>query len=75
MPNQVVRLIFPPTLLDEPVINQLIRRYNITVNILRANITAEEGWMDLQLTGTTAVIEDAATWLEQRGVEVQRLAQ
>jgi ABC-type methionine transport system ATPase subunit len=75
MPNQVVRLIFPPHLLDEPVINQLIRRYNLTVNILRANITAEEGWMDLQLTGSAAVIENATTWLKGRGVEVQGLAQ
>jgi ABC-type methionine transport system ATPase subunit len=75
MPNQVIRLIFPPHLLDEPVINQLIRRYNLTVNILRANITAQEGWMDIQLTGSSAVIESATSWLEGRGVEVQGLTQ
>jgi len=74
MPNQVVRLIFPPHLLDVPIINQLIRRYELTFNILRAEVTAQEGWVDVQLTGSAAAIEDAIAWLSGRGIEIQRLA-
>ena len=74
MPDQVVRLIFPPHLLDVPVINQLIRRYELTFNILRAEVTAQEGRVDIQLTGGSAAIEDAVTWLSGRGIEIQRLA-
>ena len=75
MPDQVIRLIYPPHLLDVPIINQLIRRYDLTFNILRAEVTPGEGWVDLQLTGNDGAIESAITWLSGQGVEVQRLAQ
>jgi len=74
MHKQEIRLIYPPQLLDVPIINQLIRRYELTVNILRAQVGPEEGWVDVQLTGPSAAIEDAMTWLSAQGVEVQRLA-
>jgi len=75
MPDQIVRLIYPPHLLDVPVINQLIRRFDLTVNILRAQVSPDEGWVDVQLSGSAAAIESAATWLAGRGIEVQWLAQ
>ena len=74
MPDQVIRLIYPPHLLDVPVINQLIRRYDLTFNILKAEVTPNTGWVDLQLTGTSGAIESAITWLSGQGIEVQRLA-
>ena len=70
MPSQSVRLVFPPNLHDEPIINRLLRRYTFTVNILRANVTAEEGWMDIQITGKSTEIEESFSWLRQQGVEV-----
>ena len=74
MQKQAIRLIFPPHLLDVPIINQLIRRYELTVNILRAQVGPDEGWVDVQLTGPAAAIEDAMTWLSTQGIEVQHLA-
>ena len=71
MSDQVYRLIYPISLLSVPVINQLIRRYDITVNILRAQIGGENRWMEVQLTGDPMVIEDAITWLKDQGIEVQ----
>jgi ABC-type methionine transport system ATPase subunit len=70
MPSQSVRLVFPPELHDEPIINKLLRRYTFTVNILRANVTIEEGWMDIQVTGKSSEIEESFAWLRQQGVEV-----
>ena len=70
MPSQSVRLVFPPELHDEPIINKLLRRYSFTVNILRANVTVEEGWMDIQVTGKSSEIEESFAWLRQQGVEV-----
>jgi len=75
MPDQVVRLIYPPNLLDVPVINQLILRFELTFNILRAEVTPTQGWVDLQLDGNSGAIESAITWLSSQGIEVQRLAQ
>lgn len=74
MQNQAICLIYPPHLLDVPIINQLIRRYELTVNILRAQVGPNEGWVDIQLTGPSAAIEDAMSWLSAKGVEVQHLA-
>ena len=71
MSDQVVRLIYPPALLSVPVINQLIRRYDITVNILRAQIGGEERWIEVQLAGNAAVIEESINWLKGVGIEVQ----
>ena len=70
MSSQSVRLVFPPNLYDEPVISRLLRQYSFTVNILRANVTAEQGWMDIQISGKTTEIESSFTWLRDQGIEV-----
>ena len=70
MSSQSVRLVFPPNLQDEPIINRLLRQYSFTVNILRANVTAEQGWMDIQISGKTAEIESSFLWLKDQGIEV-----
>ena len=70
MLSRSVRLVFPPSLHDEPIINRLLRKYTFTVNILRANVTADEGWMDIQVSGKAPEIEESFTWLREQGVEV-----
>jgi ABC-type methionine transport system ATPase subunit len=65
-----VRLVFPPSLHDEPIINNLMRRYSFTVNILRANVTQEQGWIDIQITGKAPEIEESLSWLREQGVEI-----
>lgn len=71
MTDQVVRLVYPESLLSVPVINQLIRRYNITVNILRAQIGGEDRWLVVQLAGDPTTIDEAINWLEDQGIEVE----
>jgi len=73
MANQIIRMIYPPHLLDVPIINQLIRRFDLTFNIMRAEVTPDEGWVDLQLSGSPDAIESAITWLSSQGVDVQNL--
>lgn len=73
MADQIIRLVYPPHLIDVPVINQLIRSYELTVNILRAQVTPKEGWVEIQLTGKIADIDEAISWLAGRGIEVQPL--
>ncbi len=73
MADQIIRLVYPPHLIDVPVINQLIRSYDLTVNILRAEVTPKEGWVEIQLTGKSSDITEAINWLVGRGIEVQPL--
>ncbi len=71
MSDQVIRLIYPESLLSVPVINQLIRRYEITVNILRAQIGGDQRWMEVQLAGNPMVIEEAIAWLKSQGILIE----
>ncbi|HEY45260.1 MAG: hypothetical protein AMJ88_04390 [Anaerolineae bacterium SM23_ 63] len=70
MPTRTLRLIYPPSLLRRPILNQLILSYELTVNIYRAQITLEEGWLEVEVLGEDQVIENAISWLEKAGIEV-----
>jgi ABC-type methionine transport system ATPase subunit len=70
MSDQIIRLVYPPALLSVPVINQLIRQFDITVNILQAKIGGGDRWMDVQLAGHPSVIEEAIQWLQSQGIEL-----
>jgi len=54
-----------------PIINQLIRRYDLTVNILRAQIGGDDRWMEVQLSGNPLVIDEAIDWLNEQGIHIQ----
>lgn len=74
MTEQVVRLIYPPAAVNIPIVNQLIRSFtDLTVNILQAEVNATQGWLEVQLVGSAAVIESSIEWLRKQGVEVQVL--
>ena len=71
MTDQVVRLIYPEAMLSVPVINQLIRNYELTVNILRAQIGGEDRWLEILLAGNPVIIDEAIEWLRLQGIQVQ----
>ena len=65
-----IRLSYPPSILREPILYQLIREYKITVNITQAQIALEEGWVDIEIGGDHEEIERAIQWLSAQGIEV-----
>lgn len=73
MPTRTLRLNYPPSLLHTPIINELIRRFDLTVNILQANITLEEGWIEIEATGSGQFLDEAAAWLVENGLSVETL--
>ena len=70
MPTRTLRLNYPPSLLRQPILNRLIRRFDITVNIVQARITLDEGWLEIETTGEDEEIERAFKWLEDEGIEI-----
>jgi len=68
-----VRLTFPEELVREPIIAQLVRRFDVEPNIRRASVEANEGWLVCELDGAPGAIEGAVAWLEEVGVSVDRL--
>jgi len=48
----------------------LIRKFDLTVNILGAQLGIDEGWLELQAAGSAAELERAITWLTAEGLQV-----
>ncbi len=71
--NTPLRLTFPEELVREPVVAQLVRRFDVEPNIRRASVEAHQGWIICELTGDPAAVEGAVAWLQEIGVSVDRL--
>ena len=46
-----MRLIFGKDLVTEPVIYHLGKNYAVVTNIRRADVTRDEGWVLMEMTG------------------------
>jgi ABC-type methionine transport system ATPase subunit len=73
MEDRKIRLLYPPTMVNVPVIYQLIKQFDLKINIFGARINPEEGWVDLQVSGNGEVIQKAVAWLNTQGIEVEEL--
>lgn len=69
-----VRLTFPLDLVRQPVVGELVRRFDVLPNIRRADVTDDLGWIVCELDGTEAAVAGALAWLDEIGVTVDRLA-
>jgi ABC-type methionine transport system ATPase subunit len=73
MSRRKLRLSYPPPLLQRPIIHKLIRQFDISINILRAQIDLNEGWLEIEMEGSPSQVSLALKWLESEGVEVEGL--
>ncbi|MDE0186600.1 MAG: NIL domain-containing protein [Candidatus Poribacteria bacterium] len=71
MANLRVRLTFPPERVTEPVVYNIGHQYNVVTNIRRANVTADEGWIILELIGDTDELERVVDHLKNIRVQVE----
>jgi len=74
--SRKVVLHFPRQLVDQPIVCNMVKKYDLEFNILRANVTQnEEGLLVLGLRGAEAAVDEAMKYLSDLGVKVQALAQ
>src|SRR5260370_40031439 len=71
MARRRLKLIFGPALVKEPVIYQLGRKFEIVTNIRRADVTRDQGWGLLAVTGEPEELDRGVEYLESRGVAVE----
>jgi len=71
MVERSIRLNYPPTLIHKPIISQLIRHFDLTVNITGAQISSEHGWIDILISGDEAIVNQAINWLKTEGMKVK----
>lgn len=70
-----VRLTYPRHLLDQPLIYQLIRQFDLLTNILEARVTAEEGWLVVAVRGERERVQQGLSWIAEQGVQVEILSE
>jgi hypothetical protein len=66
-----LKLIFGPSLVKEPVIYQLGRKFEIVTNIRRADVTRDHGWVLLEISGEPEELDRGVAYLESCGVTVE----
>lgn len=75
MYTRIYFLRFPKETCDQPIIYQLVRRYDIEFNILKADILPQrEGIMILELKGLRENVKESLQYLHGLGVKAERLA-
>jgi ABC-type methionine transport system ATPase subunit len=65
------RIHFPLDRISAPVMTHLVTDYDLSPNLLRADIDAKNGgWLVVGLTGDAARIDAALAWLRGQGLGV-----
>ncbi|MBI3797835.1 MAG: NIL domain-containing protein [Deltaproteobacteria bacterium] len=64
-------LTYPPTLIKEPVIYLLGKKFEVMTNIRGANVSNEMGLMALEIDGSASEIDKAVAWLRTQGITVE----
>jgi len=65
-----VRLTFPPELIQEPILYRLVKDFDIVINIRRADVKADYGWVALELDADEVKLQRGVQWLKEKGVQV-----
>lgn len=76
MKKKRIVLIFPPHLIEQPVTYNLIKEYQVMVNILKAKIIPrQEGRLVIEMAGEAEALERAEAYLSSQGITIEPLAQ
>ncbi len=76
MISKRIVLHFPQRLVDQAIVYNLVKEYNLQFNILKASVTPEEeGLMVLELTGQDSDFQRGTEYLISCGVKIQPLSQ
>ncbi|MCL2615401.1 MAG: 4Fe-4S binding protein [Dehalococcoidia bacterium] len=66
---------FPPRIVEQPVINNLIRNYDLSFNILKASIIPnQEGYVVLELSGEQDKYDAGIEYVTSAGVQIESLS-
>ncbi len=64
-------LSYPRVLIKEPILYQLVKKFDLVFNIRGASVSEEMGLVAVEFEGTQEQIERALAWLRQIGVTVE----
>ena len=65
-----LQLTFPPSLIQEPILYRLVRDFDIVINIRRADVKVDCGWVILEMEAGEDTLARGVAWLKGKGVQV-----
>lgn len=65
-----LKLIYPENKIKEPILSKVCKKFNIEINIRKANVQESIGWLELELSGKDEEIKKAMDFLKENGIEV-----
>jgi ABC-type methionine transport system ATPase subunit len=71
--RQRLHLTFPEPLIQEPVVYNLGKQFDIVTNIRRANVEERFGWIILEAEGSEESLAKGIDYLRGLGVQVDRI--
>lgn len=75
MISRRVVLHFPSELIDQPIISNTVKRYNLEFNILKASIAPPEGGLlVLELQGGKKDVQEALDYLKALNIRIENLS-
>jgi ferredoxin len=75
MNTRIYILKFPKEVIDQPIISNLVKKYDLEFNILKATILLQqEGVMVLEFLGHKANVKKGIAYLNEMGVSVKSMA-
>ena len=75
MNTRIYVLKFPKEVIDQPIISNLVKKYDLEFNILKATILLQqEGVMVLEFLGHKANVKKGIAYLNEMGVTVKSMA-
>lgn len=66
-------LSYPRSLIKEPILYHLVKKFDLVFNIRGASVSEEMGLVALEFEGTRDQIERAIVWLRSSGVTVETI--
>ncbi|MDX2454288.1 NIL domain-containing protein [Desulfosarcina sp.] len=76
MYSKILKLRFPVTEVQKPLVCNLAREFDLMFNILNAGILPrKEGFMVLEISGSRKNYKDGVKYLKNQGVDVQNASQ
>jgi len=64
-------LTYPPSLIKEPILYLLVKKFDIVPNIRGANVSNDMGLIALEVEGAQGEIDRAVEWLRGQGITVE----
>ena len=64
---------FPLEKIKEPIIYELVKRFDLIPNIRRADINDSYSWMILEIEGPKTTLSEAIKCVRKTGVEVNEM--